>query len=197
MPDDHSHPHDHAPARNCPRWRRGCGRSKPSWPRRAMSIRRRSTRSSRRSRPGSARATAPASSPAPGPTPNSSAGCSPTRPRRPIRSAMSSPVGSHLIAVENTPADPQPRRLHPVLVLSVGGAGAAAGLVQIRPLPLARGDRPEGRARRFRRDPAGRDRDPRLGFDRRDAVSSSCRCGPPAPRGGARSGSPPSSPATA
>jgi len=36
----------------------------------------------------------------------------------------------------------------------VGGLGAAAGLVQIGALSLARGDRPERRARRFRREPA-------------------------------------------
>ena len=135
-----------------------------------MSIRRRSTRSSRPARPRSGRITAPASSRAPGPIPSSSGGCSRTRPRRPIRSAIVSPVGSHLIAVENTPRDAQHRRLHPVLLLSVGGAGAAAGLVQIGALPLARGDRPERRAGRFRRQPAARDRNPHLGFDRRDAV---------------------------
>ena len=68
-------------------------------------------------------------------------------------------------------ADPQHRRLHLVLLLSVVGAGAAAGLVQIGALPLARGDRSQGGPRRFRRDLAARDRDPHLGFDRRDAVS--------------------------
>ena len=55
------------------------------------------------SRPRSARITAPASSRAPGPIPSSSAGCSKTRPRPPIRSGFVSPVGSHLIALENTP----------------------------------------------------------------------------------------------
>ena len=85
---------------------------------------------------------------------------------------------------------PQPRRLHAVLVLSVGGAGVAAGLVQIGALPLARGHRPEGRARRFRREPC-RPR-PRSGSGIRPPRrgSSCCRCGPPAPRAGARSGSP-------
>ncbi len=52
------------------------------------------------------------------------------------------PVAAHLIAVENTPADPPHRRLHAVLVLSVVGPRAAAGLVQILRLPLARGHRP-------------------------------------------------------
>ena len=65
--------------------------------------------------------------------------------------------------------DPPHRRLHAVLVLSVVGPGIAAGLVQIVRLPLARGDRPQGRPRRFRRDAAARNRDPHLGFDGRDA----------------------------
>src|SRR5439155_5693157 len=55
-----------------------------------------------------------------------------------------------------------------MLLLSVGSAGTAAGLVQIGPLPLARGDRSEGRPQRFRPQIAGRDPDPHLGFDGRD-----------------------------
>src|SRR5262249_60905664 len=41
----------------------------------------------------------------------------------------------------------------------------AAGLVQIRALPLTRGQGPAGRARRFRRQAAGEHGDPRVGFD--------------------------------
>ena len=39
--------------------------------------------------------------------------------------------GEHMVAVENTPSDPQPRRLHPLLLLPLAGAGPAAGLVQV------------------------------------------------------------------
>ena len=65
---------------------------------------------------------------------------------------------------------PQHGRLHALLLLSVGPARPAAGLVQIGALPLARGQGSARRARRFRRDAAGRNRNPRLGFDRRDAL---------------------------
>ena len=44
--------------------------------------------------------------------------------------------GEHIVAVENTPAAPQHGRVHAVLLLSLGGAGAAAGLVQSRALSL-------------------------------------------------------------
>ena len=67
-------------------------------------------------------------------------------------------------------ADPQHDRLHAVLLLPVGDARPAAGLVQGRALPLARGQRSARRARRFRRDAAGRHENPGLGFDRRDAL---------------------------
>src|ERR1700694_2260244 len=66
--------------------------------------------------------------------------------------------------------NPQHGRLHAVLLLSLGGARAAAGLVQIGALSLARGCRSARRAARVRPEAAGRDRDPRLGFDRRGAL---------------------------
>ncbi len=99
-------------------------------------------------------------------------------------------VGDHLVAVENTPQHPQHGRVHAVLLLSVGGARPAAGLVQIRALPLARGQGPARRARRFRRQAAEGDRDQGLGFDGGDPVSRACRCARPAPTAGARKGSP-------
>ena len=49
--------------------------------------------------------------------------------------------GEHMQAVFNTDGDPQPRRLHIVLLLSVVGAWPAAGLVQGAALSFARGDR--------------------------------------------------------
>ena len=51
---------------------------------------------------------------------------------------MQSPVGAHLIAVENTPQHAQHGRVHAVLLLSVGSAGPAAGLVQIGALSQSR-----------------------------------------------------------
>ena len=67
--------------------------------------------------------------------------------------------------------DPQHGRVHAVLLLSVGSARAAAGLVQVGALPLARGQGSARRACGFRRDAAEGDRNPRVGFDRRDALS--------------------------
>ena len=100
----------------------------------------------------------------------SSTGCWPTRPRPPIRSTSS---------VRRQPSDrgreharaAQHGRVHAVLLLSVGGARPAAGLVQIGALSLRAVIEPRARARRFRRDVAGGDANPGLGFDRRDAVS--------------------------
>ena len=67
-------------------------------------------------------------------------------------------------------AAPQHGRLHAVLLLSVGNARPAAGLVQVGALPLARGQGSARRAGRLRRHAAQGNRDPRLGFDRRDAL---------------------------
>ena len=79
-------------------------------------------------------------------------------------------VSDHLVAVENTRAAAQHDRVHALLLLSVGSARPAAGLVQVRALSLARGHRPARRIARFRRHAAGRTRDPGLGLDRRDAL---------------------------
>ena len=67
-------------------------------------------------------------------------------------------------------AAPQHDRVHAVLLLSVGNARPAAGLVQVGALPLARGQGSARRARRLRREAAEGNRDPRLGFDGRDAL---------------------------
>ena len=48
--------------------------------------------------------------------------------------------GENIVALENTPRRPQHGRLHAVLVLPVARPRAPAGLVQVRALPLARGD---------------------------------------------------------
>ena len=91
---------------------------------------------------------------------------------------------------------PQHDRLHAVLLLSVGGAGPAAGLVQVGALPLARGQGSARRARRFRRRRCRRTPKSGSGIPPPRRASSCCRCGPPAPRAGARTSSPTSSRAT-
>ena len=58
-----------------------------------------------------------------------------------------------------------------VLVLSVAGAGPAAGLVQVRALSFARGHRSARRTGGFRRDAGRRRRGSRVGFDCRDPLS--------------------------
>src|SRR6476660_2115130 len=58
-----------------------------------------------------------------------------------------------------------------MLLLSVGRARAAARLVQIRALSLARGEGSARGARRLRRRAAREHRDPRVGFDGRNPVS--------------------------
>ena len=63
-------------------------------------------------------------------------------------------VGDHLVAVENTPAAPQHGRVHAVLLLPLGNAGLAAGLVQGRALSFQGGKGSSRRARGFRRQPA-------------------------------------------
>ena len=80
-------------------------------------------------------------------------------------------VGDHLVAVENTPQAPQHGRVHAVLLLSVGGARPAAGLVQVRALSLARRQGPARRARRFRRRALPKETEIRVwDLDRRDAL---------------------------
>ena len=65
---------------------------------------------------------------------------------------------------------PQHGRVHAVLLLPVGNARPAAGLVQGRALPLARREGPARRARRSRHHAAEGHRNPRVGLDRRDAL---------------------------
>ena len=140
-------------------------------------------RSSRPTRPRSARTTARASSPRPGPTPPSSRRCwkmpstaiATIRPRQPRR-RPSDRGREHA-------ADPQHDRLHAVLLLPVGDARPAAGLVQGGAVPLARRQRSARRARRFRRHPAGRTRRSGSGIRPPRRASSCCRCGPPGTEG--------------
>ena len=91
---------------------------------------------------------------------------------------------------------PQHDRLHAVLLLSVGGARPAAGLVQVGAVPLARGEGPARRARRLRRRRCRRTPKSACGIPPPRRASSCCRCGPPAPKAGARTSSPIWSPAT-
>ena len=79
-------------------------------------------------------------------------------------------VGDHLVAVENTP------KRHNMIVCTLCSCypwevlGPAAGLVQVGALPLARGEGPARRARRFRRHAAEGHRNPGVGFHRRDPL---------------------------
>ena len=79
-------------------------------------------------------------------------------------------VGDHLVAVENTP------QRHNMVVCTLCSCypwemlGLAAGLVQGRALSFPGREGPARRARRFRRQPAEGNRNPGLGFDRRDAL---------------------------
>src|SRR5262249_41646005 len=68
---------------------------------------------------------------------------------------------------------PQYDRMYAVLLLPMGSAGPAAGLVQIGAVSLARGQRSARRARRFRHHPAGRHPNPHMGFDGGDALHRS------------------------
>ena len=71
--------------------------------------------------------------------------------------------GEHMVVVENTPKVHNLVVCTLVLLLSVAGAGAAAGLVQVGALPLARGDRSARRVARVRARAAGGRRGARLG----------------------------------
>ena len=137
------------------------------------------------------------SSPRPGPIRRSSRRCS-----RTPRAAIST-LG-HVSRRRRPPrrgrehaAAPQHGRVHAVLLLSLGNARAAAGLVQVRALSLARGQGPARRARRFRRQRCRRTPRSASGIRPPRRASSCCRCGPKAPRAGARSSSPNWSRATA
>ena len=68
------------------------------------------------------------------------------RHRRDRRARLSGAQGEHMVVGGEHAGRPQPRRLHAVLLLSVAGAGPAAGLVQVLRLPLARRDRSARRA---------------------------------------------------
>ena len=58
--------------------------------------------------------------------------------------------GEHMVVVENTRCGAQRARLHALFVLPVACARSAAGLVQVRAVSLAYGDRPARRAARVR-----------------------------------------------
>src|SRR5262249_39129833 len=84
------------------------------------------------------------------------------------------PGRAHGCCGEHAPA-PQHGRLHAVLLLSVGSAGASAGVVQVGTLPLPGGRGPPRRAARFRRGTSCRHGISRVGFDLRGTVSRPSR----------------------
>ena len=75
------------------------------------------------------------------------------------------------------PQGAQSCRLHAVFLLSLAGARPPAGLVQVRALSFARGDRPARRAAGVRARAAGGRRGARLGQHRGSALPGACRSG--------------------
>ena len=126
--------------------------------------------SSRPTRPRSARVTAPSSSRRPGPTPFQAAAAA-RRHRGGHFARLGEPGRRPSGGGREHAAAQQHGRLHAVLLLSVGGARPAAGLVQVGAVPLARREGPARRAQRLRHRPAAGHRNPRVGFDCRDAIS--------------------------
>jgi len=105
--------------------------------------------------------------------------------------------GEHLVVLENTPAR------HNMVVctlcscLSVAGARAAAGLVQVGTVPFARSCRSARRAARLRRGTSRRHRDPRLWDSTSEVRYLVLPMRPAEPTAGARSSLRSLSPATA
>ena len=144
----------------------GSRRSKASWSRRAWSIPPRSTRGSRPSRPASAPTTAPGSWRGPGSIPTSGSGCSPTARGAIAEMDLLGIAGAaHRRGGEHADGA-QPRRLHLVLLLPLAAARAAAALVQVGALSLARRHRSARRAQGVRRRARSRRRGPGLGQHR-------------------------------
>ena len=88
------------------------------------------------------------------------------------------PQGEHIVVLENSDDRAPRRRVHPVLLLPVAGARAAAELVQGPRLPLPDG---AGAARRAGRDGPELAEDvdgPGLGLQRRRCATSCCPSGP-------------------
>ena len=85
--------------------------------------------------------------------------------------------GEQMVVVENTRSGPQPHRLHALFLLSLAGAGIAAGLVQVRRLSFPVGHRSARRVAGVRPGACRRRRGARLGQHRRSALS--CASGAP------------------
>ena len=145
---------------------------------------------SRPTRPRSDRATARASSPRPGPIrPSAQALLDDATPAIAALGYASRGRRASRRGREHAAA-PQHGRLHAVLLLPVGSARAAAGLVQVRALSLARGERPARRAAPISASACRRTPRSGCGIRPRKSVIWCCRCGPQAPKAGARSNSP-------
>ena len=123
----------------------------------------RSMRWSTPTRTRSARATARAWWRGRGSIPPTRSDCWRTRQRRSPSSATCGTQGEHMVVVENTPESAQPGRLHAVFLLSMAGARPAAGLVQVRAVSFARGDRSARRPAGVRPRACRRCRGARLG----------------------------------
>src|SRR3974390_2606782 len=73
--------------------------------------------------------------------------------------------------------------MYAMFVLPVAGARPAAGLVQVRTLPFARGCRSARRAQGFRHHATEGHRNPRVGFDLRDPLPGIANAPPPGTEG--------------
>ena len=127
-------------------WRSGSRRSSRCWSRRGWSTRR-ARRADRHLRDQVGPQTAPGWWRGPGSIRPSRRGCCSDATAAIASLGFAGRQGEHMLVVENTRRSAQPRGLHAVLLLSMAGAGAAAGLVQIGAVSRARRDRPARRAR--------------------------------------------------
>ena len=196
---DHDHDHPHRPGP------RGCaahlahgadrGRGRPAAGQGRLHRRRAAPGAGDRST-AAARPTAPGWSPGPGSIPASARGCS-----QDVNAAAAElgidAGGIPIRAVANEPRRPQRHRLHAVLLLPAPAAGPVAGLVQVARLPQPRGARAArgaGASSAWSCRPRSRSWSTTA---RPSCATWSCPSARPAPRAGARTSSPPSSPATA
>ncbi len=162
---------------------RACERSSRCCSRRACWLPTPSTASSAATRPARARCSARAPWRGPGGIPPTSVGCSQDS------TAALGDLGvtyDRLVVVENTPARPQRRRLHALLLLPVGRHGPAADLVQDAGLPLARGERAAHGARGVRPRPSRPSARCACGTAPPSCATWCCRWRRPAPSGWTR-----------
>ena len=155
-------------------------RSNRSWSKRASSIGLPSMRSSTRWSTRWVRATEPAWWRVRGSIPPTRNVCSRTRRRRSPSWVTQRPGRAHARRREHTQGA-QPGRLHTLLLLSMAGAGPAAGLVQVSALSISSGHRSARHPQRVWNASRGRRRGARVGQHRGAALYRAPRASAPAP----------------